>query len=85
MTTATDTLETLLTEHDVARILKVSVATIRRRRLVRQPPNWVKIGTSVRYTVASIANLIEGSGHKRESKPFLKKRNPPLRTAGVER
>jgi predicted DNA-binding transcriptional regulator AlpA len=56
-----NTLEELLTEHDVSRLLKVSVATIRRRRLLRQPPEWLKIGASVRYTRASIERLIQDS------------------------
>jgi hypothetical protein len=50
--------EELLTEHDVARILKLSVATIRRRRLLRQPPTWIKIGASVRYKPSSIAAFL---------------------------
>jgi len=59
MTTAINTLETLLTEHEVARLLKVSVATIRRRRLFRQPPEWVKIGASVRYQPDAVRRFIE--------------------------
>lgn len=42
-------LPALLNEHQVAEILGVSVATIRRRRLLRQPPDCVRIGSSVRY------------------------------------
>jgi predicted DNA-binding transcriptional regulator AlpA len=59
--TVTHTIEQLLTEHDVARLLKVSVATIRRRRLLRLPPFPVKIGSSVRYKPSSIAMLIADS------------------------
>jgi predicted DNA-binding transcriptional regulator AlpA len=51
--------ETLLTEHEVARLLKLSVATIRRRRLFRQSPEWIKIGASVRYRREAIQELIE--------------------------
>jgi predicted DNA-binding transcriptional regulator AlpA len=54
-------LQELLNENDVARILKVSVATIRRRRLLRQAPHPVKIGASVRYTPESIARLLAES------------------------
>lgn len=53
------TIETLLTEREVAELLRVSVSTIRRRRLFRQPPHPVKIGASVRYTRSSIERLIE--------------------------
>jgi predicted DNA-binding transcriptional regulator AlpA len=56
-----NTLDTLLNEHQVAKLLNVSVATIRRRRLLRQPPDWVKIGASVRYSRASILLLIESA------------------------
>lgn len=54
-------LETLFTEHQVAELLKVSVATIRRRRLFRQPPDFVKIGASVRYRREAIQRLIESA------------------------
>jgi len=54
----TNTLEqpqpNLLDEHDLVRILKVSLGTVRRRRLLRLPPHPVRIGTLVRYTPASI-------------------------------
>jgi predicted DNA-binding transcriptional regulator AlpA len=53
------TLETLLTEREVAKLLKVSVATIRRRRLFRQLPEWIKIGASVRYRPEAVQHLIE--------------------------
>jgi hypothetical protein len=52
-------IETLLNEHEVAELLKVSVSTIRRRRLFHQPPQWVKIGASVRYRPEAIKRLVE--------------------------
>jgi predicted DNA-binding transcriptional regulator AlpA len=64
--------EKLLTEGEVAKILSVSVATIRRRRLLRQPPVWIKIGASVRYTPQSISaflgSLPSGGGHQTEAR-----------------
>ena len=51
----------LLTEHDVAAFLKVSVATIRRRRLFKQPPDFIKIGASVRYRREAIQRLIDSA------------------------
>lgn len=54
-----NSVETLLTEREVAQRLKVSVATIRRRRLFRQPPEWIKIGASVRYRPEAVERLIE--------------------------
>jgi predicted DNA-binding transcriptional regulator AlpA len=52
-------LEQLLTEKDVAEILRVSVATIRRRRLLKQLPVWIKIGAAVRYKPEDIAAWLE--------------------------
>jgi hypothetical protein len=58
MTNTHTSVEDLLTEHEVAKLLKVSVATIRRRRLFREPPNFLKIGASVRYKREAIERLI---------------------------
>ncbi len=66
MANANNQLETLLTEHQVAQLLKVSVATIRRRRLFRQPPDFVKIGASVRYRREAIQRLVENSEQRTE-------------------
>jgi predicted DNA-binding transcriptional regulator AlpA len=46
---ASKTLESLLNEHDVARIVGMSLASIRRWRLLRQGPKFLKLGASVRY------------------------------------
>lgn len=66
MTNANNPLETLLTEQEVAKLLKVSVATIRRRRLFRQPPEYLKIGASVRYRREAIQRLIDGAEQRAE-------------------
>jgi predicted DNA-binding transcriptional regulator AlpA len=42
-------IETLLNEHDVARITGLSVASVRRWRLLKQGPKFLKISASVRY------------------------------------
>jgi predicted DNA-binding transcriptional regulator AlpA len=42
-------IKTLLSEHDVARITGLSVASVRRLRLLRQGPRYLKIGAAVRY------------------------------------
>jgi predicted DNA-binding transcriptional regulator AlpA len=44
-----DAIENLLNEHDVARITGLSVASVRRWRLLRQGPTYLKIGSAVRY------------------------------------
>jgi hypothetical protein len=61
MTDLNNSLQDLLTEHEVAKLLKVSVATIRRRRLFRQPPDFLKIGASVRYRREAIQRLLESA------------------------
>jgi predicted DNA-binding transcriptional regulator AlpA len=48
-------LETLLNEREVAGIAGLSVHTIRRRRLLRQPPVFLKLSSSVRYRPEDVA------------------------------
>jgi predicted DNA-binding transcriptional regulator AlpA len=52
-------LETLLNEYEVARLTGLSVASIRRRRLLRQPPQFLKLGASVRYRPSAIRDWLE--------------------------
>ena len=54
-----NTLEELLTEHDVARITGLSVASARRWRLLRQGPKYLKIGAAVRYKPEDITAWLE--------------------------
>jgi predicted DNA-binding transcriptional regulator AlpA len=61
MTDSQSDIKPLLNEHDVARLLKLSVATVRRRRLLRQPPEFVKLGAAVRYHPSAIQRLIENA------------------------
>jgi predicted DNA-binding transcriptional regulator AlpA len=51
--------ETLLNEYDVARITRLSVASVRRWRLLRQGPRYLKIGSAVRYKAEDIATWLE--------------------------
>ena len=51
--------ETLLTERDVARSLALSVATVRRWRLLRQGPKYLKIGAAVRYRAEDVSAWVE--------------------------
>ncbi len=57
--TIQNTLEELLTEHDVARITGLSVASCRRWRLLRLGPKYLKIGAAVRYRPEDIAAWLE--------------------------
>jgi predicted DNA-binding transcriptional regulator AlpA len=52
-------MESLLNEHDVARITGLSVASVRRWRLLRQGPKYLKIGAAVRYKADDIAAWLE--------------------------
>jgi predicted DNA-binding transcriptional regulator AlpA len=49
----------LLNEREAARRLGLSVATLRRRRLNRQPPAWVKLGSRVLYRVQDLESFIQ--------------------------
>jgi predicted DNA-binding transcriptional regulator AlpA len=59
MATANNTLATLLNEHDVARITGLSVASVRRWRLLRQGPKYLKLGAAVRYRSEDIRTWLE--------------------------
>lgn len=52
-------IEALLTEHDVAHIASLSVATVRRWRILRQGPKYLKIGAAVRYRPEDISAWLE--------------------------
>jgi predicted DNA-binding transcriptional regulator AlpA len=58
----------LINEHEVARLLGMSVATVRRRRLMGHPPKFLKIGSAVRYRQQDILSFVEtlpvGGGSK---------------------
>jgi predicted DNA-binding transcriptional regulator AlpA len=58
-TIPTITIEKLLNEREVADLLNVSVATIRRWRLLSQGPKYRKIGAAVRYRSGDIAAWVE--------------------------
>jgi predicted DNA-binding transcriptional regulator AlpA len=59
MTTASNTPERLLNEREVARITGLSVASVRRWRLLRLGPRYIKIGAAVRYKPEDIAKWLE--------------------------
>jgi predicted DNA-binding transcriptional regulator AlpA len=48
-----------LKENAVAEILGVSVATVRRWRLLEQGPRYIKIGASVRYSPDDLSSWLE--------------------------
>jgi predicted DNA-binding transcriptional regulator AlpA len=59
MAAANNGIETLLNEHDVARINGLSVASVRRWRLLRQGPKYLKIDAAVRYKPEDISAWLE--------------------------
>lgn len=67
-----NTLEPLLNEHDVARITGLSLASVRRWRLLKRGPKFVKIGAAVRYKPQDISAWLEsqptGGGHSAEAR-----------------
>jgi predicted DNA-binding transcriptional regulator AlpA len=48
-------IEPLLNEHDVARITNMSLASVRRWRLFREGPKFLKLGAAVRYKAEDIS------------------------------
>jgi predicted DNA-binding transcriptional regulator AlpA len=52
-------LDQLLDERDVSRLLKMSLASIRRWRVSGRGPAYLKIGTSVRYTPQSVSEFLK--------------------------
>lgn len=59
MTTLDNVLNKLLNEYDVARITGLSVASVRRWRLLHQGPKYLKIGAAVRYRAEDILAWLE--------------------------
>lgn len=53
----------LLDEFAVAELLGVSVATIRRWRLLKQGPRYAKVGASVRYREQDLEAFVESNLH----------------------
>ena len=50
-----------LTEHEVARRLGLSVATLRAWRLKGKGPRFVRFGRAVRYLAADVERFVEAS------------------------
>jgi predicted DNA-binding transcriptional regulator AlpA len=49
----------LLTERDIAAVTGVSLATVRRWRLFRRGPQYVKLGSAVRYRTQDLDAWLE--------------------------
>ena len=51
------------TEKDVARILKCSVAGLRKMRRERRGPRWIRVGRLIRYPEESLQELLAEQGN----------------------
>ena len=49
----------MVNEYEAARVLGLSVKTLRRWRWAGKPPNFVKMGSAVRYEPAELQALID--------------------------
>jgi predicted DNA-binding transcriptional regulator AlpA len=67
---ANERLQSLLNDFEVARITGLSVASVRRWRLFRRGPKYLKIGAAVRYKPEDISAWLEsrptGGGRETE-------------------
>jgi predicted DNA-binding transcriptional regulator AlpA len=65
-----NTTQTLLNEHDLARLTGLSVASVRRWRLIHRGPKYIKIGAAVRYRPEDVSDWLAarptGGGHEGE-------------------
>ena len=52
-------LDSLLSDYDLAQFTGFSVHTIRRWRLLKQGPRYIKIGSSVRYRPEDVTSWLE--------------------------
>ena len=50
----------LLSDVDLARYLGVSVATLRKWRIRRVGPKWLKLGSLVRYRLSDVHTYLNG-------------------------
>lgn len=50
----------LLTAKEAAKILSLSTSTLAKRRLRGLPPNYIKIGRAVRYSLHAVLEFVGG-------------------------
>jgi predicted DNA-binding transcriptional regulator AlpA len=59
MATTDNTLENLLNERDIARLTGLSLASVRRWRLLKQGPKFLKLNAAVRYRAEDLKAWLE--------------------------
>jgi predicted DNA-binding transcriptional regulator AlpA len=62
-------LQELFNERDVARITGLSIASVRRWRIRRQGPRYLKIGAAVRYRPADLETWLTSQATDATSAP----------------
>lgn len=62
----------LLNEHAVAEVLGVSVATVRRWRLLQKGPKFLKLGALVRYRADDVTAWLESRPTGGEPEPRIR-------------
>jgi predicted DNA-binding transcriptional regulator AlpA len=71
-TSTNNQLQELLNERDVARITGMSLATVRRWRLLRQGPKYIKLNAACRYRPEDVSAWLEsrpsGGGYQAEAR-----------------
>ena len=71
MKTTNNPLEALVNEHEVARLTGLSVASVRRWRLLKTGPRATKIGAAIRYKPEDVRTWLDsmptiGGGNQTE-------------------
>jgi predicted DNA-binding transcriptional regulator AlpA len=76
MATDNETLSHLMGEKEVAVITGMSIATVRRWRLLDQGPKYLKIGAAVRYRASDVSAWLQSrpTGGERDFGGTSKKR-----------
>jgi excisionase family DNA binding protein len=57
----------LLTEYELADLLRVKVQVVRRLRMSGEPPSYLRVGKHVRYPRTAITQFLAGAGTNHEN------------------
>jgi excisionase family DNA binding protein len=59
----------LLTEYELADLLRVKVHVVRRLRKRGEPPEFLMVGNHIRYPRSALARFLAGEQRKKEGSP----------------
>jgi predicted DNA-binding transcriptional regulator AlpA len=87
MDTTYKAVENLLNERDVARITGLSLGSIRRWRLLRQGPKFLKLNAAVRYRLSDLEAWLESRpvGGSATQPDWVNTGRAPQATASISR